>query len=144
MTMFWAYILLFVLLFAAAVAIYIICNYPEACEKITRHFMRRMGFFIIILLIASISDAQDLTSIAEDPPLYAVTSSESGLPIIEAIDPAQPIAPPDAFPRAAELIVSIIGPQDVGSSEDINWTAFYKGFRPLEMNLTKNITMLRA
>jgi hypothetical protein len=141
----WDLILLSLLLGTSCTIIWVAFNYREVWALLEKRFWRRMGCFIIFSLILAVSvlGEEDIYPITEDPPLFAVDPLDEALPVVEAIEPPQPIIPP-AFPRATEIILSIMEPQDISAPEGINWTEFYSEFKPLEINLTKNITMLRA
>lgn len=97
---------------------------------------------LLSMILIGICGAQE--SIAEDPPLYFIDDiPDDPLPPIIA-EEEKPLVFPDEMPVAAQIIVE--ASEDLSDLDytGINWTEFYADFQHLELNLTKNITMLNA
>jgi hypothetical protein len=112
----WCWAVLAALVLLALGIIYVAFNHQEVWQRLTRHFLRRMGFFILVLLFLPV------TAHSEDPPF-------EGLPPIDGIDQPHPIAPPDAMPKAAAMIETTI--ESVyrdGWGEQMAVEATHKGF----------------
>lgn len=105
-----------------------------------------MGIWVaaqVLLILCMGSTADEFVN--GEPPLYAegdlLDIPEDGeQPIIA--EEEKPLVFPEAMQKSTQIIVQFSSDLGEMGTSDINWTAFCAGFP--ELNLTENITMLRA